>query len=324
MHGKLSMLVLVGCGSATAGLPDTARVAIGAAPAAPEILLPGIVSTGDDDCHATLSPDGKTLFFLKSTPSFDFYTIVYTERRGGAWTRPRTAPFSGQYADGDLVFTPDGRRAYFVSTRPVDPTGKPRTDTEIWTVARDERDARGGWGEPRHVDELSSPTDEWFPTLTADGTMYFGSARPGGLGGFDIWRARWAGDHFAAPENLGAPVNSPADEIEALVTPDEATLVFAARGRPDSLGAYDLYVSHRTGGAWQAPSHPGAPVNSTAWDFGPRLSPDGQLFLFSSNRGFGSEPLGRPLGFDELEQRLRAPHNGLRDIYVVEPRALGL
>lgn len=319
MHGKLWVLVLTACGSATAALPDTARVAIGAAPRTPQILLPGIVSTGEDDCHATLSPDGKTLVFLKSTPSFDFYTIVYTERRGGAWTPVATLPFSGQYPDGDLVFTPDGRRAYFVSSRPVG--GKPRTDTEIWTVARD---ASGQWGEPRHVDELSSPGDEWFPTLTADGTMYFGSARPGGFGGSDIWRARWVSDHFGPPENLGPTVNSPGDEIEAFVTADETTLVFAAKGRPDSLGSYDLYVSRRVAGSWQLPSHPGAPVNSTAWDFGPRLSPDGQLFLFSSNRGFGSEPLDRPLRFDELEQRLRGPHNGLRDVYVVDPGALGL
>jgi hypothetical protein len=318
MYGKPWLLVLAACGSTTASF-DTARVAIGAAPRVPEILLPGVVSTGDDDCHATLSPDGKTLFFLKSTPSFDFYTIVYTERRGGAWAPPQTAPFSGQYPDGDLVFTPDGRRAYFVSARPVH--GTPRTDTEIWTVARD---ASGQWGEPRHVDELSSSADEWFPTLTRDGTMYFGSGRPGGLGGSDIWRARWLGDRFAPPENLGAPVNSPGDEIEAFVTPDEATLVFAAKGRPDSLGSYDLYISHQVDGHWQAPSHPGPPVNSTAWDFGPRLSPDGQLFFFSSNRGFGSEPLDRPLRFDQLETRLRQPHNGLRDVYVVDPRALGL
>lgn len=89
----------------------------------------------------------------------------------------------------------------------------------------------------------------------------------------------------------------------------------------DPLAAED---AHRVGDTWQAPSHPGAPVNSAAWDFGPRLSPDGQLLFFSSNRGFGSEPLSRPLSFDELEQRIRQPRNGLRDIYIVHPRALGL
>jgi hypothetical protein len=111
-------------------------------------------------------------------------------------------PFSGQYPDGDLVMTPDGTRANFVSFRPVN--GVPRSDGEIWTIERTD----SGWGEPRHVAELSSPGDEWFPTLTADGTMYFGSSREGGLGGHDIWRSRLVDGVHQAPENLGAPVNS--------------------------------------------------------------------------------------------------------------------
>lgn len=118
------------------------------------------------------------------------------------------------------------------------------------------------------------------------------------------------GQRFAPPENLGTPVNSTGDEIEALVTPDETALVFAAKGRPDSLGAYDLYVSRRVDGSWQMPGHPAAPVNSAAWDFGPRLSPDGRMLFFSSNRGFGGEPLDRPLGFEELTQRLHASAMG--------------
>ena len=142
------------------------------------MLAPDVLSTGDDESHASVFPDGHTLYFLKNTPSFDFYTIVYSELRDGKWSRPQVAPFSGHYSDADIVFTADGRRAYFVSARPVN--GQSRDDMEIWTI---ERDARGNWGEPRHVPELSSPTDEWFPTLTADGTIYFGSDRAG-------WRRR--------------------------------------------------------------------------------------------------------------------------------------
>src|SRR5262245_60106987 len=99
--GATATLGAIAAAATGATAADNARAALGAAPAAPHILLPGVVSTADDDCHATLSPDGKTLYFLKDTPSFDLYTIVYVERRGGAWTRPRTAPFSGQYPDGD-------------------------------------------------------------------------------------------------------------------------------------------------------------------------------------------------------------------------------
>jgi len=289
-----------------------------AADATPKVLAPGVLCTGDDESHASVFPDGHTLYFLKNTPSFDFYTIVFSELRDGKWSRPQVAPFSGHYADADIVFTADGRRAYFVSTRPVD--GKPREDTEIWTM---ERDASGAWSEPRHVAELSSPTDEWFPTLAADGTIYFGSGRPGGVGGFDIWRARYVNGKFQPPENLGEPVNTKGgDEIEAFVSADEQLLIVAARNRGDAVGAYDLYVAHRRGSGWDTPMHPGPPINSTGWDFAPRLSPDGKVFIFTSNRGFGSKGLERKVTFDELERQLHGSGNGLRDIYYVRADAL--
>jgi hypothetical protein len=63
----------------------------------PQLLAPGEISTGDDESHASVYPDGHTLYFLKNTPSFDFYTIVYSEYRDGHWSTPRVAPFSGQY-----------------------------------------------------------------------------------------------------------------------------------------------------------------------------------------------------------------------------------
>jgi Tol biopolymer transport system component len=311
----IAILAALACGAKAAAETPSADVwshLAATAGDAPTLLGSGVISTGDDESHPTPTPDGRTLFYLKNTPSFDLWTIVQTELRQGAWSRPETVSFSGQFADADLVFTADGRRAYFVSKRPVN--GKARTDTEIWTI---DRTLDGRWGEPRHVAELSSPGDEWFPNLTADGTIYFGSTRPGGLGGCDIWRARLVNGVVQPPENLGAPINSKGEEIEAFVTPDERLLVIAARNRGDEVGAYDLYVSRRRGDVWETPRNLGTRVNSYAWEFSPRLSPDGTLLLFTSNRGFGSEPLERPLTFDELERRVRGPGNGLRDIYVI-------
>jgi hypothetical protein len=272
----------------------------------PRILAPGWISTADDDAHAVFAPDGATLYFLKDAPGFNLWTIVSSTRGPAGWSRPRVVSFSGQYPDGDLVFAPDGHRAYFVSMRPVN--GVLRSDTEIWSV---ERSADGSFGVPSHVAELSSPADEWFPTFASDGTVYFGSCRPGGLGGCDIWRAPWQGTQFGPPENLGAPVNSAAQEIEPLIAPDQSYLVISIKDRPDSLGSYDLYLARRAGGAWQAPQHLPAPINSRGWDFGPRLGPDGRWFLFTSNRGFADE------------RRLHGPGNGLRDIYVVDASVLG-
>lgn len=283
---------------------------------APQLVAPGVISTGDDESHPTLAPDGRTLYFLKNTPDFTFWTLAESRWSdgGGAWGPPRTLPFSGQYADADLALAPDGRTAWFVSRRPVN--GQARTDTEIWRITVE----ADGWGEPQHEAALSSPADEWLPTVTADGTIYFGSARPGGLGGHDIWRARWVDGGFAEPENLGAPVNSTGEEIEAYVDPGGTLLVLAARDRPEDpgLGAYDLYLSQRDDdGRFGAPVNLGAPVNSSGWDFGPRLTPDGRLLLFTSNRRSWRDPLERPIGFDALERRLRSPGNGLRDVYAV-------
>lgn len=282
------------------------------------MLAPGFVSTGDDDAHATFTPDGNTLYFLKSTPSFDLYTFVYTERTPSGWSPLQVAPFSGQYPDGDLAFTPDGKRAYFVSSRPVD--GKPKTDTDIWSM---EYLGHNRWGEPRHEAGLSSPGDEWFPTFSSDGTIYFGSCRDGGAGGCDIYRAKPHGDgSFDPPENLGAPINTKGNEIEPLVAPDGSWILFSATGRPDSLGSYDLYLSRKNGDTWGEPIHLPAPLNSPGWDFGPRLSPDGTMLLFTSSRGYGNAPLDHRMTVDELDRRLHEPHNGLRDIYVVDARVL--
>lgn len=284
--------------------------------AVPALVGRDVISTGDDDAHATVSPDGRTLYFLKGTPSFDFWAIAASEWRDNRWQPPQILPFSGRYSDADLVFAPDGHHAYFVSTRPVN--GVPRTDTEIWRVEY----GAEGWGEPEHVAELSSAGDEWFPAFDRDGVLYFGSSRPGGLGGHDIWRTRQVGGIFTQPENLGAPVNSTGEEIEALVTPDGALLVFAAKNRGDAVGAYDLYISRRCNGSWSSPTHPGEPVNTYAWEFGPRLSPDEKAILFTSNRGFAPEAREDAFTFEELERRVRAPYNGLRDIYVMKATSL--
>src|SRR5262245_37641795 len=248
MRSSISVLLavmLAGSTASSAAAPAGWDALFPSANATPKVLAPDVLCTGDDESHASVFPDGHTLYFLKNTPSFDFYTIVYSELHDGKWRRPRTAAFSGRYSDADIVFTADGRRAYFVSARPVN--GQPRDDMEIWTI---ERDASGNWGEPRHVDELSSPTDEWFPNLTADGTIYFGSDRAGGVGGTDIWRARFVDGKFQPPENLGAPVNSKGDEIEPFICADEQTLIISARNRGDAVGAYDLYVAHRRGSGW--------------------------------------------------------------------------
>jgi len=285
----------------------------------PTLFEEGLVSTGFDDAHVSFSPDGRTLYFLRNTPDFAHWTVLVSRRSGNRWGPAAVAPFSGRWNDGDVTITRDGKRLFFISNRPVE-GDTPRPDTEIWMM-----DWTGsGWGTPRHVAELSSPGDEWFPTMTDDGTLFFGSERPGGKGKCDLWQARWVGDHFGTPENLGEPINTPDQEIEPWISPDGRMLVFSGRGRPGGAGDYDLFVSFRCQGRWTEPRPLGAGVNSAGWEFGPRFSPDGRTFYFTSNRSDWPASPAKALSVAELERKLSAPGNGLRDVYQVPAAALDL
>jgi hypothetical protein len=288
------------------------------------LFAPGVISTGDDDAHVSFSADGRQVYFLKNTPDFRHWTIAVVEWSGHAWGKPRVAPFSGRWAEGDLSFAPDGTSAYFVSTRPVAPGAEARTDTDIWRLRR----TGDGWGDPEHVPELSSDGFEWYPNMTADGWLYFGSERAAGnlgkAGTSDLWRARLQAGRFSDPENLGPVLNSAGQDIEPWVSADGRLLIFASSGRPDTRGSYDLYVSQRCGESWSVPRNLGPEVNSPAWDFGPRPSPDGRFLFFTSNRTASDFPAARALSFDDLLARVRAPGNGLRDVYRIETKALDL
>ena len=70
---------------------------------------------------------------------------------------------------------------------------------------------------------ISTGDDESHPEFSPDGSsLYFGSEREGGVGGSDIWFSRRQGDRYGEPQNVGAPVNSDAMEIEAWIAPDDA------------------------------------------------------------------------------------------------------
>lgn len=85
------------------------------------------------------------------------------------------------------------------------------------------------WGEPRPMRALNSAFNESAPALSADAKfLFFASDRPGGLGGDDIWVAKWDGIEYAWPLPLTGRVNSPFDETDPALSPDGARLYFAS------------------------------------------------------------------------------------------------
>jgi peptidoglycan-associated lipoprotein len=72
-------------------------------------------------------------------------------------------------------------------------------------------------GECKYIEnlgpEINTPGDEMFPTVRADGTLYFSSNGRVGLGGLDIYKATPKKDGGWIVENMGSPVNSSADDF---------------------------------------------------------------------------------------------------------------
>lgn len=285
----------------------------------PTVFADGILSSGEFDSHPAFTPDGSTLYFVRSTPNFNLWTLVWTKFERGKWGMPEVASFSGQYSDADPFITSDGSRLYFISNRPV--AGKSATDLDIWVVEKN----ASGWGEPKNAGApINSPGNEWYPTLAANGTMYFGSDREGGKGRTDIYRSRLVNGKYTEAENLGDVINTQFNEFEPLIAADESYLILMTGGRPDARGGLDLYISYNRDGSWTKPVNLGDKINSSGNEYSPTISPDGKYFFWTSTRGFADKPLEKRLNYQELTNRLRGPRNGLGDIYQIDIGVLGI
>ena len=208
--------------------------------------------------------------------------------------------------------SPDGKRLVFISRRPL--PGQARGSVpHIWYVDR----TGVGWSEPRNAAVLNSDAGEYYPSVAADGTLYFESARPGGRGRADVYISRLVDGKYSPPENLGAPLNSEFNEGDAVIAPDQSFMILTITGRPDDMGSSDLYISEHHDGQWTTPKHLPAGINSPALEFCPSLSPDGRYLYFTSTRGAPLPSPDRPLNYRDLVSRLRGVMNGLGNVYRV-------
>jgi Tol biopolymer transport system component len=243
----------------------------------PEVFAQGIVSTELGEFNAAFSPDGKEFYYSVNEPG-GRETMKFMTSVNGRWTPPQRVPFVSRQNDCDPIFSHDGRRLYFISTRPKkDQAGS--EDWDIWYVEKID----SGWSEPINIGSpVNSDVDEYYVSLTKDETIYFSSNRAGGLGSFDIYRSRLVDGHYAKPENLGAAINTKYLEHDPFIAADESYILFTSVDRPGGLGTGDLYIStRRKDGTWMKSKNLGEVFNTNGYDFCPIVSPDHKYFFFT-------------------------------------------
>jgi hypothetical protein len=160
---------------------------------------------------------------------------------------------------------------------------------------------RSEWSKATAVTEVNSAAPDGCPIETADGlSLMIASARPGTLGGNDIWAADRDSltSPWHEPRNLGAPINTIAADF--CPTPVLGRSLFFVSERlgdgtgPAPCGGGDIYLSRQSpAGGWSAPvmlkCAPEGP-NFAGGERSPSLVETSLgTFLFYSSNGSGGD-----------------------------------
>jgi Tol biopolymer transport system component len=244
------------------------------------MLSEGFISTSINERDFALAPDGKEIYYTVSTPKSTFQTIVFSKQNNdGTWSSLQIASWAGQYSDLEPAFSQDGNTLYFSSNRPVE--GNEIKDFDIWKVSRKGK----AWGMPENLGSIvNTDVDEFYPTITLSGNLYFTAQYKEGPGREDIYVAKYINNKFINPVALDSAVNSKFYEFNAFVSPDEQYIIFTSYGRSDDMGGGDLYISKKGEGNKWLPAINLKDLNSTRLDYCPSISPDGKALFITSER----------------------------------------
>ena len=155
----------------------------------------------------------------------------------------------------------------------------------------------GQWNAPVHLGtEVNSPSRELGAEISSDGlSLYFDSDRPVTTNGpLDIYVSHRACQEcpWQTAQILGPVINGPSNDGQAALSQD-GHLLFYSSNRVGSLGAQDLWVSHREDPnndfGWETPVNLGPLVNSSADEFSPSFVGSGEhTALYFARGGFGT------------------------------------
>ena len=232
---------------------------------------------------------GDELSGITGTKNADIFMSQKDDK--GKWQRPEVidSELNTDFDEGACSFSPDGRTMYLTQCK-TDPS-YPRYATIVTSNRSD-----AAWSKAQEL-QISRDTLSAFahPAVSPDGQwLYFTSNMPGGMGGYDIWRAPLTTSGIGAVENLGAPINTPGDEMFPTFRPN-GDFYFSSNGH-EGLGGLDIYYvlseelrvkSEEFPTGQDGIVHPGYPLNSQGDDFGMTFEGLLNKGYFSSNRGDG-------------------------------------
>ena len=205
-----------------------------------------------------------------------------------------------EYRERFSMISADGLSLYFSSDRPEGLGEANERGTKPWDIyVAWRRSTDEPFGEAVSLGPtINSPYRDHSASFSDDGHwMFFGSDRPGGCGGYDLY-VSYREDisdplGWEAPRNLGCELNSEFDEACPILTTDPATrkaALYLVRNSEVGTANHDVFVSLSSGGlsGLQSPT-PVDELNTSTHDahFDPR---HGLVWAFREG-GFGGGDL---------------------------------
>ena len=243
----------------------------------PKLFAPNFVSTESYIHTAMFHPNEKELYFTASLRKIQTEALMVTKKKNGVWTKPKRLEIFGDTREFDSFITQDGKKLFYCSNRKVRETDTIQ-NADIWMMER----KGNSWGKPVHLgNEVNSPKNDWFPTVSNKGMLVFSPSI--GRDGKIVYSTMKNGV-YQKPIPFGEEINAPKSyNYDPLIAPDESFLIFASR-REGNLGGADLYISFKKDdGTWTQAKNMGDTINSKTTDYAASLSPDGKYLFFTSN-----------------------------------------
>ena len=254
------------------------------------------ISSHENEYLAILSPDNQIAMFtrekkilpdrntLLQTPGYKEKFMFSMRDFQGNFPKGEEMPepFNINDNEGGATLTADNNMLYYTVCQYDKLTHYLNCDIYFSEYHNDE------WQEIKNAGNRINRPNSWEsqPSISTDGLiLFFVSDRPGGYGGYDIYKAtRNPAGEWGAPVNLGPLINSSGNEKSPFIHPDGKTLYFSSDGWM-GMGGYDIFYTRlQDDGSIRKPENLGYPINSPEDEVGFFVSTDGTQGFFASNK----------------------------------------
>ncbi|WP_436516363.1 TolB family protein [Ekhidna sp. To15] len=237
----------------------------------PEVFAPDFFSINGKNAQGiSFAPDLDELYFSASEKD-DETSIYFSKLKDNKWTPIKRANFTNGTKNEELYpfVSPDDKRIYFTALDSI------FTDEKIWYVNRFE----DSWSD---AVQLDSPIND-------DIVFYINQAKNGDL----FYTSISQGKMYNAPNKNGEFPEVQEVEIEfghhGFISPSQDYLLVYKRIKEnEQRNDHDIYVCFKDkDGTWTNPINLGDPVNTSANEAAPSITPDGKYLFFSRSASEG-------------------------------------